>query len=244
MKSFTTLAASALLAGLVTAHPQVGMEKRLAKGQYISSCTNKDHVALTFDDGPYDYTVDLINKLEAAGHKATFFVNGQNYGNIYDPPAVAALQRMIAGNHQVASHTWSHAYLTKLDAAGIKNEMDQVEVALTSIIGRIPTYMRPPYLDYNDAVLSTLGTLGYSVIGVDIDTLDWQYDSINPATSEGLYQSGYEAGGTISLNHDPEPITVSTVVPWIIAYLKTKGKTSVTVGECLGDPAVSTPGLF
>ena len=64
--------------------------------------------------------------------------------------------------------------------------------------------------------------MGYYVINVDIDTLDWQYDSIDPTQSEKLYQAQYNAGGTISLNHDPEPVTVSTVVPWIIEFLKSK----------------------
>jgi len=65
--------------------------------------------------------------------------------------------------------------------------------------------------------------LGYSIIQLDIDTLDWEYDSEDPTISEGLYQQGYENGGTMSLNHDPEPVTVNTVVPWIINYLATKG---------------------
>jgi len=195
MKGFKTIATSALLTSLAVAHPSVG-KRAVSKGTYIASCVNKDHVALSFDDGPYQYTVDLLNKLEASGHRATFFCNGQNYGNIYD--YTTALQRMISGNHQIASHTWSHADLAQLSATGIKSEMDQLDVAFKAILGKTPTYMRPPYLSYTDATLSTLGSLGYVVVGVDIDTLDWQYDSIDPTISESLYQKGYEAGGTIS----------------------------------------------
>lgn len=235
MKSFTSIAATALLAGLAAAHPSAGLQRRaISKGVYLSDCLDKSHIALTFDDGPADFTEELITKLDASGHKATFFCNGQNYDNIYNN--ANALVKMIAGGHQVASHTWSHAHLLSLTQTQVKKEMTDLDVAFKAIIGKIPTYMRPPYLEYDNTVLATLGSMGYVVAGVSIDTLDWQYDSIDPTISEGLFQQGYEAGGTISLNHDPEEVTVKTVAPWIINYLNTLGKKSVTVGTCFGDP--------
>jgi peptidoglycan/xylan/chitin deacetylase (PgdA/CDA1 family) len=36
--------------------------------------------------------------------KGTFFMNGQNYGSIYDSAAV--VQRIYNDGHQVASHTY------------------------------------------------------------------------------------------------------------------------------------------
>ncbi len=35
--------------------------------------------ALTFDDGPYKYTLEIAKKVSAQGWKATWFVNGYNY---------------------------------------------------------------------------------------------------------------------------------------------------------------------
>jgi peptidoglycan/xylan/chitin deacetylase (PgdA/CDA1 family) len=99
-KSFGLTAAA--LFGLVAAHPSSG-KRSLPVGQVIYSCTVPGTVALTFDDGPYDYTIDLLNELEAAGHRVTFFQNGQNYGYIYD--YATTLQRQIAGGHQIGSHT-------------------------------------------------------------------------------------------------------------------------------------------
>lgn len=71
---------------------------------------------------------------------------------------------MVNDGHQVGSHTWAHADLTTLDAAGITSQMTQLENALATIINKIPTYMRPPYFSTNGLVLSTLGSLGYHVI--------------------------------------------------------------------------------
>lgn len=48
-------------------------------GRAITSCTVPGTVALTFDDGPFDYTNKAMNLLKAAGFRATFFLNGDNY---------------------------------------------------------------------------------------------------------------------------------------------------------------------
>jgi peptidoglycan/xylan/chitin deacetylase (PgdA/CDA1 family) len=73
-------------------------------GAIIQSCTVPGTVALTFDDGPYIYTGQVLDELAANGVKATFMLNGQNLGNIYDNAAL--VQRMIAEGHQVGSHTY------------------------------------------------------------------------------------------------------------------------------------------
>jgi peptidoglycan/xylan/chitin deacetylase (PgdA/CDA1 family) len=105
MVGFKTIAASLLLAGSALAHPRhgLGLEKRLAVGTVIDKCTVAGKVALTFDDGPSIYTEQLLDILKAGGQKATFFVNGQNYDNIYN--YASTIQRMVTEGHQVASHT-------------------------------------------------------------------------------------------------------------------------------------------
>jgi len=207
-------------------------------GTIWTACVTPGVVALTFDDGPFSYTQSIVDQLTAAGHRATFFQNGQNYDSIYNYNAT--LQSMIAGGHQVASHTWDHADLATLTAAQITNEMLQLEAAHLAIIGKAPTYMRPPYLSTNALVISTLVGLGYKIIEVDIDTQDWAEDPIGEvALSIQWYEGNQTAGGTISLNHDPYQPTADTFVPAIITYLAGKGLKSVPVGECMGDDAAN-----
>lgn len=96
---------STLVAGAV-ASPFTSVQRRQSAvpfGTAILSCTVPGEVALTFDDGPADYTIEVLDKLAAAGLKATFFLNGQNWGSIDDH--VGAVQRMISDGHQVGSHT-------------------------------------------------------------------------------------------------------------------------------------------
>jgi peptidoglycan/xylan/chitin deacetylase (PgdA/CDA1 family) len=68
---------------------------------------------------------------------------------------------------------WSHPSLITLTASQVISQMTQLETALLDIIGKYPTYMRPPYLDIDAKTLTVLGTLGYSVIMNDLNPQDW-----------------------------------------------------------------------
>ncbi len=208
-------------------------------GQVITSCTDPSHVALTFNDGPLDWTQELIGTLDAAGHKATFFVNGNTVRDY-----VSTVSNMESGGHQVASHTWDgNVDLTTLSFDGLKTQMCQTESILLAALGYVPKAMRPPFLSYNSTTLRDLGTLGYRVISIDIDTLDDEFQATNPSISEQNYVDGYNAGGSLSLMHDIYQNTVETIVPYVINFLATKGKKSVTVAQCLGETKVSASKL-
>jgi peptidoglycan/xylan/chitin deacetylase (PgdA/CDA1 family) len=102
--------------------------------------------------------------------------------------------------------------------------MTELESALVDIIGKFPTYMRPPYFSTNDAVLQTLGDLGYHVIQADIDTQDWANDSPDAIqTSVELFNQGLDAGGSIVLAHDVHENTANTLVPAMIAAIQDQG---------------------
>jgi len=227
------------LAGLAMGHG-IHMKRDLAfDGSIVYACSVPGTVALTFDDGPFDYTQKIVTDLTTAGHRATFFQNGANYGSIFDYASV--LQSMIAGGHQIGSHTWSHADLGLATSADvIVAEMQQLEDAHVQIIGKAPTYMRPPYLSTSDLAIATLTALQFHIISVDIDTFD--YDE-GPAgliqNSIDWYEGNQTAGGSLSLNHDPYITTADDFVPAIIKYLDSKNLKSVPVGECLGDPAAN-----
>ena len=66
-------------------------------GVSISHCTVPGTVALTFDDGPYPYTSDLLDILRANNATATFFITAVNgaKGSIDDTstPYPALLRR-------------------------------------------------------------------------------------------------------------------------------------------------------
>lgn len=136
---------------------------------------------------------------------------------------------MIAGGHQIGSHTYSHADLATLDAAGIADQLNRLAAAHTSLIGKAPTYLRPPYLSLNDLAIATASKLGYKIISIDIDTFDYQEGPEGRIqNSIDWYEGNQTAGGSISLNHDPYEATAKTFVPAIIKYLDSKGLKCMT----------------
>lgn len=75
----------------------------LPTGAVLNQCTVPGTVALTFDDGPYIYTPQLLDTLSAHHAIATFFLNGMNKGSIAAFPDL--VRRTLAEGHQLGSHS-------------------------------------------------------------------------------------------------------------------------------------------
>ena len=73
-------------------------------GVVITQCSKPGVIALAYDDGPYQLTSELVDILDEAGAKGTFFWTGTLYGCIYDQ--AEAVKKAYASGHQIASHTW------------------------------------------------------------------------------------------------------------------------------------------
>ncbi|KAH6638590.1 polysaccharide deacetylase [Truncatella angustata] len=211
-------------------------------GTVITKCSKPGVLALAFDDGPYTYTSSLIDKLDAAGAKGTFFFTGTLYGCIYNQRA--AVKKAYDNGHQVSSHTWTHANLANLGTSQIQTEITKVEQAFVNIFGKKPAYMRPPNLATSSSMLSVMKQLGYVVITDDVDAGDWNNQT--PQQSEQKFtQAGASGNGHIPLMHETYDTTVNTLVPWLINWAKTNNLKIVTVAECLDDAAnMYQPGTF
>jgi len=217
-------------------------------GANIIDCNSPGKVALTYDDGPFTYTTDLLDLFKTRGAKATFFITGINLskGSIDDPalPWANMIQRMISEGHQVASHTWSHADLSTLTEDDRVSEMVKLEMATRNIIGKFPTYMRPPYSSCNDACMATMKKLGYHIVSFDLDTQDYLHDT--PATigiSKDIVANSINSASAnddrLAIMHDIHEQTVHSLTAYVLDVLAAKGFKTVTVGECLGDPAAN-----
>jgi peptidoglycan/xylan/chitin deacetylase (PgdA/CDA1 family) len=68
----------------------------------IDDCIQNNVVALSYDDGPYEYTSDLLDILKTYGYQATFFITGNNDGKgeiDITSPYRDLIRRMIAEGH-------------------------------------------------------------------------------------------------------------------------------------------------
>lgn len=94
----------AVATAVPVANPLDLFRRAPSPGVVITQCASPGMLALAYDDGPYQYTSDLVDILDAAGAKATFFWTGTLYGCIYNQ--AAAVKKAYASGHQIASHTW------------------------------------------------------------------------------------------------------------------------------------------
>lgn len=140
----------------------------------ITACTTPGTMALTFDDGPYHWTNELLDLLSRNGVPVTFFITGVNgaKGPINDPSTGQpdTLRRMIAEGHQIASHSWSHEDMQCIDQEQKDRQIYRNEIALADIFGFFPTYYRPPYTSCGADCIAELGTYGYHVVRLQLST--------------------------------------------------------------------------
>lgn len=205
-------------------------------GQVITSCTVPGTLALSFDDGPWLYTSDLLDLLQREGVRATFFVCGRNMAEDqltgYGHPQL--LRRMVRSGHQIGTHTWAHPNLAETSQSEAFRQMYLNEQALVSALGILPTYFRPPYLKWSAETLDVTEELGYHVITLDVDTRDWAGD-YDAAEQNFLATLGWGSDSKLVLAHDIHERTVYEFAEWMIDTAKERGYKLVTVGECLGD---------
>jgi len=75
---------------------------------YHSGLVGTRKLALTFDDGPSQFTNQLLDTLARNNARATFFVVG---ARVRQHPA--AMERMMREGHVIANHSFTHARLGK-----------------------------------------------------------------------------------------------------------------------------------
>lgn len=131
----------------------------------------KKMVAITLDDGPHKTLTNRAMKaFEKYNGRGTFFQLGRNM-EYYPDIAKDVYER----GHEVASHTYKHAQLTKLDALSLDQEIKKVQDICFKITGTDPTLVRPPYGARNENVKAAFKSYGLDMILWDGDTEDWRY---------------------------------------------------------------------
>ncbi|KAF1919278.1 hypothetical protein BDU57DRAFT_527326 [Ampelomyces quisqualis] len=228
------------------ARPKIGSVLYGGEGIYV--CTKPGQIAITYDDGPYIYTNDLLDMFKSYNFKATFFVTGINLnkGSIDDESTAwpAVIRRMAAEGHQLASHTWSHQDLSAITKDQRYEQMVRLEMALSNIIGKFPTYMRPPYSSCSaeSGCVQDMADLGYHISYFDLDTDDYNQLTADKAqipkdiVKAALDKANSASDDFLAIAHDIHFQTVHNLTGYMLDLMVQKGYKGVTMGECLSDP--------
>ncbi len=179
---------------------------------------DKKYIAFTFDDGPSKYTKELLKTLELNNSTATFFMLGNKMK--YNEDIVKEINE---SNSEVGSHTYSHKNLKNLSSKEILNEINSPAILFKEITGNEIKYIRPPYGNYNDTVIST----NYPIVLWNIDPKDWLVKD-----SSKVYNSvlKHACDGCIVLMHDLYPTTIEAV-KMLIPKLNSMGYEVVSISD-------------
>ncbi|WP_243774680.1 polysaccharide deacetylase family protein [Actinomadura barringtoniae] len=184
-------------------------------------CTKAKCVALTFDDGPGEYTGKLLDDLREAGAHATFFMLGENVKG-----HEVLLKRMVAEGHELGNHSWSHPQLTSLSSGAVRSQVRRTSHVIEAASGVRPTLFRPPY----GATDKRVGhAVGMPEILWSVDTLDWEYRNVARNVRVGTHEP--KVGGIV-LFHDIHKTSVEAI-PRVLRGLKKRGFTFATVSQVL-----------
>lgn len=190
-------------------------------------------VALTFDDGPTEYTNKYLDILDQYGAKATFCELGSQISEYPD-----ASKRVVSEGMQLISHTWDHQQMTKLSADQVRSELDKSFQEINDVTGVTTTALRQPYGSMNSNVwLYSGGSMSVAFFWTH-DSEDWRRPGADKivANCTSYYQPGsiilmHDGGG----NRDQD----LEALPKIIQAWQDQGYTFVTLSELLdSDPNI------
>lgn len=179
----------------------------------------KPMVALTFDDGPSQYTPRILDSLQKNEGHATFFEMGNRVGSY--PQTV---QRIYQMGCEIGSHSYDHPVLGNASVSTITSQLSRTDRNIKKLTGTAPALFRPPY----GLVGTNLrNSAGKPLIFWSVDTLDWKYRDSNRVYNHVMSNV---RDGDIILMHDLYSSTADAVER-MIPELKKKGYQLVTVSE-------------
>ena len=202
------------------------------KNRYFSLPGHGKVVAMTFDDGPRPWTMDLLDSLKERNIKATFFVVGRV---VKTYPEV--IKRIAAEGHELANHTWSHPRnMARMPQRVVRRELELCRDAIVEVAGVKPRVFRPPGGSFTkDQSAWIYDEFDYVNIMWSVDPEDWKRPGAEVITSRimnGWEKSKGTHDGAIILAHDLHQPTVKAM-PATLDALQIEGYSFLTVSELL-----------
>lgn len=146
---------------------------RISSNYHVKAfCNNplekEKKIALTFDDGPSIYTLEVLELLKKFNAKATFFCIGKN---IETHPEI--IEKVIEEGHLVGNHSYSHSkFFDFYNAKQITEELQKTDQLLEKFTSKKINFFRPPYGVTTPSIRRALKITGHKVIGWNIRSLD------------------------------------------------------------------------
>lgn len=212
-----------------TTEQETGQKDRETTEQKNGQEADKKTAYLTFDDGPSENTISILNTLKEENAVATFFLIGSEITD----ERKAIVEQEIAQGNAVGVHTFCHEQNRMYcDAAGFFMDYQKASERIESVTGRVPVLHRFPWGSNNGYVCSYVDDLHEKLKAMGVRSFDWNVsgeDSISPNVSQETIFQNVKKDLTrfdepIILLHDSASTkNTASVLPHIIQYIREQG---------------------
>ena len=179
----------------------------------------KPVVALTFDDGPSQYTEEIIKILEENEVNATFFILGNKVVAYQD-----ILKKSVQNGNELGNHSYNHKWLSQLSTTELIDQIDKTQKIIQDNIGYTSRYLRPTYGSVTNRIRKNTNL---EVTLWTVDTRDWKIHNVNRIVERATTNI---EDGDIILMHDIFERSKEALKK-IIPELKKQGFQFVTISE-------------
>ena len=191
--------------------------------------TSSKVVALTIDDGPSEYTDEIMQILKSNGATATFFIIGSQV-----PGHEKTLEALIRNGNELGNHAMHDEPSRSLSDAVLGDQIRSVgevlQQAYTSVDAEHPPqYFRPGSGFFSGRMRKMLGRMGYRLVLGSIYPHDPQIPSwrVNAAHILSMLQPG-----GIIICHDRRSWT-APMLRSVLPEIRRKGYRTITVTQLL-----------
>jgi peptidoglycan/xylan/chitin deacetylase (PgdA/CDA1 family) len=189
-------------------------------------------LALTFDDGPSDFTPELLRLLAEHGAHATFFLCGEAVRRF--PGHARAIRD---AGHEIGNHTEHHARLWLRSASFIEDELRAAQASLREVLGSTPGLFRPTYGVRWFGLARAERRLGLTRVMWSAIGRDWKLDAAGVARR---LKRATHPGAILLLHDGPHAASTPGALRELLPWWEQQGYTLVTVSKLTGRDAPST----
>jgi len=168
----------------------------------------------------------LLKILADEDVRATFFLCG--YWVDKYPEEVKTI---YAAGHDIGNHGNTHAHGTQIGKEGNKEEIMRCHEKIKGLLGIDINLFRPPFGEYNNAVIEATEELGYYPIQWDVDSHDWMKKGVEYTIAQVLNNKNLQNGSIVLFHNDARD--TPKALPTIIKGLKEKGYELVPISELI-----------
>jgi len=174
-------------------------EGRTLRSDRTCGAENGPAISLTFDDGPHpEHTPRLLDELDAAGIRATFFLIGERVERNRE-----LVCRIASSGHEIGNHTWTHSEPCRTSTIEFLNEVRRTREYLEDLTGNPCRIIRPPKGRLSTGKLIGLLAMRQPIVLWNCDTKDY---SMKDSAEMERWCAAYEPNhGDILLMHDVHP---------------------------------------